>query len=79
VAGLGDILFVPVTGADELPILPGIARALLSRTVGPAKGVRLPSYPLDDAFPDLLVWVEPVRAYLRIAQRHATRPSGEVL
>ena len=42
VARLSDIPLVPIAGADELAILHGIAGPLLSRTVGPAKGMSLP-------------------------------------
>jgi hypothetical protein len=42
VMGLGDISLVAIAGADELAILHGIAGPLLSRAVGPAKGMSLP-------------------------------------
>jgi len=42
VARLDDIPLVAIAGADELAILHGIAGSLLSRTVGPAKGMSLP-------------------------------------
>jgi hypothetical protein len=42
VARLGDIPLVTIAGADELPILHGIAGPLLSRTERPAEGMSLP-------------------------------------
>jgi hypothetical protein len=51
VAGLGDVVLVAIAGADELPILHGIAGPLLSRTVGPAKGISLPPYTPGDSLP----------------------------
>ena len=78
VARLGDVPLVPVAGADELAILHGIARALLSRAVGPAEGGRLPSDAPDDSLPDLPVGVQPVGTDLRVAQSHAPRPLRQI-
>lgn len=75
VARLGDIPLVAIAGADELPILHGIAGPLLSRTVGPAKGKSLSPYTLDDSLPDVPVRVQPVRGHLRVAESH---PPGAV-
>jgi len=66
-AGLGDILLMPVAGADELPILHGIAGSLLSRTIGPAEGISLPPYTLDDPLPDIPVGVQAIGADLCVA------------
>jgi len=78
-AGFGDISFVAITGADELPILHGIASPLLSRTVGPAEGMSLPTYTLDDPLPTILVGVQAIGAHLRVAEGHPPGPVDQLL
>jgi len=73
-AGLGDIPLVAITGTDELPILHGIAGSFLSRTVGPAEGISLPTYTLDDPLPDILVGVQAIGTHLRVAEGHPPGP-----
>lgn len=79
VAHRRDIHLVAIAGADELAILHGIAGALLSRTIGPAKGVRLPPYPPDNSLPDVPAGVQPVGAGLCVAPRHPPRPVCQIL
>ena len=67
VACLGNIALVAIAGTDEIPILHGIARSLLSGTIGPAKGVRLPANPSHDSFPRILVRIQVIWTYLRVA------------
>jgi hypothetical protein len=78
-AGLGDILLMAVARADELPILHGIAGPRLSRTVGPAERISLPTYAPDDALPNILVWVEMVGADLHVAQSHSSCAVDQLL
>jgi hypothetical protein len=78
VARLSDIPLVAIARADELPILHGIAAPLLSRTVGPAKGISLPPYTPDDSLPGISVWVQPVRAYFRVAESHPPGPIYQI-
>ncbi len=78
-AHLGNVLLVPVARADELPILQGIATALLSTTIGPAQGMCLPTTPPDDPLPNLLVGIWAVRAALRVPQSHASRSINQFL
>jgi len=78
-AGLGDILLMTVARADELPILHGIAGPLLSRTIGPAEGISLSSYTLDDPLPDILVGVQAIRAHLRVTEGHPPGPVDQLL
>jgi hypothetical protein len=79
VGRLSDIPLVAIAGADEFVILHGIAGPLLSRTVGPAKGISLPPYPPDDSLPDVPVRVQPVRAHLRVAESHPSGPVYQIL
>ena len=78
VACLGDIHLMPVAGADELAILHGIASALLSRAEGPAEGDGLPCDAADDPLPDIPPGIQPVGAYLGIAQSGPPGPVGQV-
>lgn len=78
-AHLGNVLLVPVARADALPILHGIASAALSRTVGPAEAISLPTDPPDDPLPNIVVGIQAVRAGLRVAQSHASRPINQFL
>jgi hypothetical protein len=78
-AHLGDVLLMPVARADELPILHGIASALLSKTIRPAQGMCLPTTSPDDPLPNLLVGMGAVRAALRVPQSHASRPTDHFL
>jgi hypothetical protein len=79
VARLGDVSLVAIAGADELAILHGIASPLLSRTVGPAKGMSLPPDTPDDSLPDIPVRVQSVRAHLRVAESHPPGPVHQIL
>jgi hypothetical protein len=78
VARLSDIPLVAIAGADELPILHGIAGPLLSRTVGPAKGISLPPYTPGDSLPGIPIGVQPVRAHLRVAESHPPGPLYQI-
>jgi hypothetical protein len=74
-----DILWVPVTRADELAILHGIACALLSRAVWPAERECLASDALHDPLPDVFAGVQAKRTHFGVSQRHAARATNEVV
>jgi hypothetical protein len=76
---LGDILLVPIAGAYELAILHGIACPLLSRAIGPAKGVSLPSNTSDNSSPDIPIGIELIRTYFCIAMSHSPCAVDEIL
>jgi hypothetical protein len=78
-ARLRDVPLVAIAGADKLPILHGIAGPLLSRTVGPAKGMSLLPYTSDDSLPDIPLRVQSVRAHLRVAESHPLGPVYQIL